>query len=360
MAEDRKPPGLPEPPKRKLSRLSIGFGVFTLVMIVVGVMTFFAPHPAERPEGLWMPGFDLQGHRGARGLYPENTLEGFERTLALGIDVLEMDVVLTADGTLVVHHDLRLDAERTRDAAGAWIEAPGPAIKSLTDEDLKAYDVGRWHEESEGARRFSGQLALDGVAIPALADVLRRVETLSGGRMRYNIELKTNPLRAELSPDPVAAAQGLVALLDSLDLGERVVVQSFDWRALVEVERLRPEIMTGFTTVEREGFDTLRRGEPGPSPWLAGLDLDDGPTTPPVAVKHLGGSVWQPFYQDLQPADLEEAHRLGLRVVVWTVNDPGVMVRLIEAGVDGIITDYPDRLRRVMTEAGLDLPPSYP
>jgi glycerophosphoryl diester phosphodiesterase len=138
------------------------------------------------------------------------------------------------------------------------------------------------------------------------------------------------------------------------------VVQSFDWRALVEVERLRPEFFTGFTTVEQDWSDTLQRGQPGASPWLGGLDLDDGPTTPAAAVRHLGGSVWQPFYQDLRPADLDEAHRLGLRVVVWTVNDPGVMRSLIEAGVDGIITDYPDRLRRVMGEAGLPVPPAYP
>ncbi len=246
MAEDRKPPDLPEPPKRKLSRLSIGFAVFTAAMVVVGVMTFFMPRPAERPENLWLPGFDLQGHRGARGLYPENTLEGFERTLALGVDVLEMDVVLTGDGTLVVHHDLRLDPARTRDVAGAWIEAPGPAIKSLSDAALAAYDVGRWREGSEGAERFPEQIGMDGAAIPSLAEVLRRTEVLSSGRVRYNIELKTDPLRAELSPDPVAAAHSLVALLDSLNLADRVTVQSFDWRALVEIERLRPEIMNRF------------------------------------------------------------------------------------------------------------------
>jgi glycerophosphoryl diester phosphodiesterase len=99
---------VPEPAPRKLSRLSIGFAVITLAMLAVGVMTFFTPPPAEQPESFWVGGFELHGHRGARGLFPENTLEGFEHALALGVDVLEMDTVLSADQVLVVHHDLRL------------------------------------------------------------------------------------------------------------------------------------------------------------------------------------------------------------------------------------------------------------
>ena len=77
-------------------------------------------------------------------------------------------------------------------------------------------------------------------------------------------------------------------------------------------------------------------------------------------VREAGGTVWSPFYRDLRKADLDEAHRLGLRVVVWTVNDPAEMASLIDLGVDGIITDYPDRLRKVMAEKGLALPPPYP
>ena len=157
-----------------------------------------------------------------------------------------------------------------------------------------------------------------------------------------------------------AGADVLVGLIREMNLTERAEIQSFDWRTLLEVERLAPEIATVFLTAEQDWLDTLERGRDGASPWLAGYDLDSGPVTPAQAISELGGSVWSPYYRDLRPADLEEAHRLGLRVVVWTVNDPSDMRRLIEAGVNGIITDYPDRLREVLREMGRDLPPAFP
>ena len=132
----------------------------------------------------------IVGHRGARGLYPENTLTAFAGALALGVDALELDVALTADGLVVVSHDPALNPNITRDAAGAWLAEPGPLIRSLTAAQLAAYDVGRLRPGTRYAALFPDQSPRDGERIPPLADVLRLAD-----RARFVIELKTFPAR---------------------------------------------------------------------------------------------------------------------------------------------------------------------
>ena len=133
-------------------------------------------------------------------------------------------------------------------------------------------------------------------------------------------------------------------------------VQSFDWRTLAEIRRLAPEIRTVCLTIQQQSFDNVQRGRPGPSPWTAGLDVDDVDGSVPRLVKRAGCAVWSPFFRELTPEGVREAAALGLDVIPWTVNDPADMTRLIDAGVHGIITDYPDRLRQVMADRKLPLP----
>jgi glycerophosphoryl diester phosphodiesterase len=125
---------------------------------------------------------------------------------------------------------------------------------------------------------------------------------------------------------------------------------------LAAVEQLAPEIARVYLTVEQSWFDNLGRGQPGLSPWLDGLDMDRLQVTPPHAIKSLGGRVWSPYFRDLRGPELREAQSLGLKVVPWTVNDPEDMRSLVKQGVDGLITDYPDRLRQVLQELGKPLP----
>ncbi|MEO3428127.1 glycerophosphodiester phosphodiesterase [Pelagibius sp. CAU 1746] len=349
------------PPKRKsgLSGGSRFWIAFTLLLLAAGLATVIFPR-APQPQGFDRPSFDLQGHRGARGLMPENSLPAFEKALALGVTTLELDTVMTADGVVVVHHDRLLSPPRTRDAAGVWIamEAP-PAILSLTAAELAAYDIGSAKPGSRVAERYPEQARLDGVRIPALAEVLARAEEVSGGIIRYNIETKISPQAPEESPDPQAFAEALIAVLKDAGVTGRAAVQSFDWRTLQAVQKHAPGIATVYLTAEQKWLDNLGRGGPAPSPWLAGLDIDWAEVTPPQAVARAGGAVWSPYYRDLTAADLKEAQKLGLRVVVWTVNDPADMASLIDLGVDGIITDYPDRARQVMAEKNLPLPPAF-
>lgn len=344
--------------RRSLSTSSLVLLVLTGALLVVALFAVLVPRePVERTGAPW-PAFDAQGHRGARGLFPENTLSGFEAALAIGVTTLEMDVGMTGDGVLVVHHDRTLDADRTRGRDG-WLDAPAPPLAALRFADLAAYDVGRLRPGSEAAKRFPDQAPRDGARIPALSDVLARAEALSGGAIRYNIEIKTSPLAPGETAAPGAIADALVATLREAGVAARATIQSFDWRALKRAQEVAPEIPTAYLTAERSWLDNLERGRPGASPWTAGIDLDDYEGSIPRAIMAAGGAVWSPYFRDLRDVDLAEARRLGLRVVVWTVNEPADMASLIDLGVDGIITDYPDRLRRVMAEKGLPLPPAF-
>ena len=344
----------------KISRASRAWLAATGVLLGLGVLSYFMLPEGAARRHVMSAGFDLQGHRGARGLFPENSLPGFEGALALGVTTLEMDLGMTRDGVLVVHHDRRLDPERTRGPDGAWLEERGPLLVELEFAALQVYDLGRLRPGSKVAKRFPGQAGLDGVAVPSLAQVLDRAEALSGGTIRYNIETKISPLAPQKTASPEDFAAALVAALRSAGVTDRTMVQSFDWRTLVQVQTMAPELATAYLTAERDWLDNIGRGKPGASPWTAGFDVDDVDGSIPRLVKQAGGRIWSPYYRDLRDADLNEARRLGLEVVPYTVNDPADMASLIERGVAGIITDYPDRLRRVMADKGIDLPPAFP
>lgn len=345
--------------RRVLSMSSLVLLGLTGLLVAAGVVIVMFPGARDAERTRMLPAFDAQGHRGARGLYPENTWPAFQAALAIGVTTLEMDVGMTADGIVVVHHGRALEPARTRGPDGAWIAPPGPALAMLSRADLNAYDVGRAQPGSELAGRFPDQAGLDGVRIPDLAEVLTLAEHGSGGTARYNVEIRTSPLAPEDTAPPDAIADALIETLRKAGVTERTTVQSLDWRALKAVQDLAPDIPTAYLTVEQSWLDNLERGRPGTSPWTAGIDIDDYDGSIARAIKDAGGAVWSPYLRDLQPADLAEAQRLGLKVVVWVVNEPADMASLIDLGVDGIVTDYPDRLRQVMAEKGLPLPPAF-
>lgn len=300
---------------------------------------------------------DLQGHRGARGLMPENTLEGFAAALSLGVTTLELDLAVTHDGEVVVSHDSHINPDFTRGPDGNFLQAPGPAIRSLTLAELKRYDVGRLKPGTAYAAAFSQQRAVDGARIPTLAEVFGLVRKAGAGHVRFNIETKLTPTSGTDVADPETFAAAVVRDVRSAGLIDRVSIQSFDWRTLSVVRRLAPEIERVCLTIDRGDRSTLRRGEPGPSPWTAGLDIDDFNGSVPRLVAAAGCTTWSPLFRDLTPDATAEAKAMGLRLVPWTVNERAEMDRLIAAGVDGIITDYPDRLRAAMAAKGLPLPP---
>ena len=294
--------------------------------------------------------FDLQGHRGTRGLEPENTLAAFEHALAIGVTTLEMDAAITADGVVVISHDPFLNPAITRDAQGNFLKGRGPLIKSLTLAELQGYDVGRHDLATAYGREFPAQQARDGEKRPTLAAVFALVRSLGAEAVRFDIETKVFPTRPAdtIAPEPFVRA--LLAVIRDAGMTGRVMIQSFDWRTLDLVHRLEPGMETVYLTSRGGSLDTLDGGT-----WTAGRLLRDYPSIGHM-VKAAGGTTWAPNYRNLTEADLKTAQQLGLKVIPWTVDDAADADRLIGWGVDGLISDYPDRVRAVMAKHGLPLP----
>jgi glycerophosphoryl diester phosphodiesterase len=307
------------------------------------------------PFALTATAFDLQGHRGARGLAPENTMAAFQRALDIGVTTLELDLALTRDGVLVVAHDPYVNPDLARDGDGRWLTTRGPLIRSLSQEELGRYDIGRVNPASAYARQFPEQKPADGERYPTFAQVLSLARA-DRKAVRLNVETKLNPDRADETADPTTFAIAVVDAVRGADLTSRTTVQSFDWRTLQAVQRLAPAIATVCLTIRTDSNDNVGDRDGMPSRWTGGLSLAAHGGSVPRLVKAAGCMGWSPFWRNVDAAGIAEAKALGLTVVPWTVNDVADMGRLIELGVDGLITDYPDRLRRVLAEHRRPLP----
>ena len=301
-----------------------------------------APRLAER--------FSIIAHRGGAGLAPENTLAAFTGAFSLDVNAVEMDVHLTADGEVVVYHDSKLKPEITRTPDGEWLKEPGPTIRNLSLKQLRSYDVGRVKPGTGYAWRYPSQKPADGERIPTLREVFALAGKMGNSTVQFLIEVKTSPLEPELTPPPATVADAVIAVVRKAGLIDRAVLLSFDWRSLVRAQRIAPEVATAYLSRQSGRNDTIQAGRPGASPWTAGLDIDDFTGSVPRAVHASHGKYWLPHYRDIDQKQLKEAHDLGLRVIVWTVNQRATMKYLIDLGVDGIITDRPDVLKEVLAE----------
>jgi glycerophosphoryl diester phosphodiesterase len=247
----------------------------------------------------------VHGHRGARALFPENTIPGFLHAIDAGADFIELDVLATADDVLVVCHDPVL---RRRVFSGP----PGPRkIREMTLAQLRRWDCG-----SRANRRFPRQKAVPGARIPTLDEVL---DLAALGRFGFNIELKSFARRPSLGAPPELLAALAVKRIEGRGLASRVMVQSFDFRALAEVGRLAPEIRLSALC-----------------PLGARSLVSIGASA--------GTRIVGPYHRLVTPRRVGAAHRAGLSVIPWTVNRPRAWERLIRADVDGIITDDPGAL----------------
>ena len=303
-------------------------------------------------------GFDIEAHRGGRALRPENTLQSFANALSMGVDTLELDMGVTKDGVVVVSHERGLNPDLARTPDGSYVPAPGIPFVKLTLAEVKKYDVGQIRPGSAYAARFPDQLAVPGTRIPTLAEVFALVRRSGDQHVRLNIETKIDPNHPDESPDPERFVALVLDLLRREAFAGRVMIESFDWRTLRLVQEQAPAIPTVYLTQLQEPDANVYLDRP--SPWTAGFDPRKYGRSVPRAVKAAGGKIWSPLFEDLDRQSIREAHELGLRIVVWTVNRPEDMARLIEMGVDGIISDRPDVLRAVAARKGIKLPRPAP
>ena len=302
--------------------------------------------------------FDIEAHRGGRALRPENTLVSFANALSMGVDTLELDIGVTADGALVVSHERGLNPDLARDAAGVYVAPPGILFIRLPLAEVKKYDVGQLHPGSAYAAQFPDQLAVPGTPIPTLSEVFALVRKSGNDKVRLNIETKIDPNHPDESPDPGRFVTLLLDLVGREKFEDRIMVQSFDWRTLLLVQQRAPGIPTVYLTLQKGKSATVSLDKA--SEWTAGFNPAEHGGSLPRTIADAGGAIWSPYFGDVTPALVAESHGLGLKVVAWTVNKEDDIARLVDWGVDGIISDRPDLLREVAAKKGIALPKGFP
>jgi glycerophosphoryl diester phosphodiesterase len=292
------------------------------------------------------------GHRGAAGLAPENTLAAFTRACEIGVDAFELDVLLTADKKIAVYHDFSLKPEITRTPEGEWLqEHTRPAIKNLKLAELRTYDVGRLKPYTKYARRYPDQIPVDGARIPTLEEVIWLHKKNCDPQTQIWVEIKTSPEKPDMTPAPEVVADAVLQVLREETIPNQAFILSFDWRVLIHVQKIAPDIPTVYLSLVGRTLDNIKPGQPGPSPWTAGIDVDDFKGSIPRAVKAAGGRYWAPYYNHVNSKQVQEAQQLGIQVFVWTPDSRSDMQRLIKMGVDGIITNRPDIFNSVLSES---------
>ncbi|MDE1906577.1 MAG: glycerophosphodiester phosphodiesterase [Rhodospirillales bacterium] len=284
------------------------------------------------------------GHRGARGLVPENTLAGFALAEKLNLTGVELDIAVTADGFPVAHHDPQLNPDIACDNSGAYVGGDAPLISALTFQQISAYDVGRLRAGSAYAKRFAEQAPVEGARIPALDDVLAASTALD-----FLIEIKTYPDQPEATLAPKFLVAEVVRVLRGANRIGNAMLLAFDWRVLEEAAMLEPALPRCCLTAP----ETVANADV----WFGKTSLAAFGGSLPRAVASTGAMAWAPFHERLQAAEMDEAQRLGLAVIPWTVNEADDIHRMIDLGVDGIISDRPDRVKDILTERRIEMAP---
>jgi glycerophosphoryl diester phosphodiesterase len=342
--------------------------VTAFLAVAVACATLVLPASADPP----LPQkshFDLQAHRGGLGLTTESTLAGFAKAIELGVTTLELDAQVTEDEQVVVTHDRQINGVKCQDTAPAFPGDPefpyvGKFITNLTLAQVKTVNCG--YQQLPG---FPTQEVVSGPLIE-LHDVFDLVKRYKAKRLMLNIETKVEAGAPEQTAPRDLFVRRVWEEIRDAGMAKQVTIQSFDWGALMAMHALTPTL----PLVALTNRDFLQVGQPGASPWLGGIDADDFGGDFVAAAASIDGvtalSPVQGFPQNGTISDpafvpypdrkmIDDAHRRGLKVIPWTIDDPATMDYFIDLGVDGIITDYPDRLRAVMAENGLRLPKPY-
>lgn len=336
------------------------------VAVVVGGLLITSPAPVGASSA---GDFDVQAHRGGLALRPESTLSAFGNALRLGVATLELDVQITRDGRAVVTHDRRVDGRKCADTAPA---VPGDAAFPYVGRYIHTLTLAQVRTLDCGARTLPGQpgqVPVPGARMPLLREVFDLVKRYRADTVGLNVETKVEAGAPHETAPREQFVRVVAADVRAARFLHRVSIQSFDWGALRLMRRVEPRL----PIIALTNRDFLQTGQPGASPWLGGLDIDDFGGDPIRAIRSFGattfspvhgfpqnGAVTDPGYRPyVTRAMVRRAHRYGLRVVPWTVNDAPTMGKLIDDGVDGLITDHPDRLRRVLAERGRRLPRGY-
>jgi len=265
--------------------------------------------------------FDLQGHRGARGLLPENTIPSFLKAAEIGVDTIEMDLVVTADSMLLVSHEPWFNHKISTKPNGEPVtesEAMDLNIYEMTYEQTQQYDVGK-----RGNPDFPDQKPME-VTKPLLTGAVQAIENFTeennSDPVYYNIETKSRPQYYNVMvPEPEVFAQLVYDEISALGIMDRAIIQSFDVNTLIAMHEIDPDVTLALLVENRD--------------------------SPEANLQKLGFTpdIYSPYYRLVNQTLIEKGDQLVMKIIPWTINEVPEMKRLLEMGVDGIITDYPDR-----------------
>ena len=286
------------------------------------------------------------GHRGARGEIAENSIEGFKHTFALGIKAVEFDVVISKDKIPVLYHYFNLMPYIVKDESGNWLKNSELKVFDKSYEELSKYNIGGLDPESKHGKRFKEQKLLKNAKIPKLSELLELASRKENKDVFLNLEVKSTPFKMGLTPIPSDTVSLILKDIDTHKLEDRIIISSFDWRILYELKKQNPRILRGFITLQQD-LSTTKKNIYENSPWMAKNYSLDQLFLIPNIIKSLEGHVWSAFYRDVTKQNVELAHKHGLATYVWTVNSEQDIIRMIEYGVDGIITDYPKKAQEI-------------
>ena len=284
---------------------------------------------------------------------PENTLESFSFLFENNISAFETDILISKDLVPVITHDFRLDISMTKDANGDWINNENIKIYDLTYDEILNYDVGSINKLSKYGRRFLNQKSLPDQKIPKLSEIFDLINSINIKDLVLNLEVKSTPVEDDLTPPPDEMVKIIMNDIEKSNLTNNILVSSFDWRILKEFKTQASELNRGYLSYQQKSGVKISNTIYKNSPWMD-LSLSFNEFELPDLIKDLGGKVWCPFYRDIQKKDIEKAHNKGLVVNVWTVNKENDMMRMIEYGADGIITDYPLRLKELCEKKNIN------
>ncbi len=265
-------------------------------------------------------GIEVQGHRGARTALPENSLPAFIYALKVGVDTLELDTGITQDGVVVVVHDQKINRTICQYKNGRSIEEE-LWVHTLILEQIKEFDC-----VSRVNPRFKQQRLIPGTEIPTLKEVFELVSTSTlpnAKTVLFNIETKSNPNNPFAQPKPAVFAKAIIDLMDEFNMIDRSTLQSFDHRTLIAAKKIQPNLQTAALF-----YDNL-------VDWV----------TPTIAAR---AEIVSPRFTNLSKREVQAIHKAGLKVIPWTANKPKEWRQLIDMGVDGIITDDPKPLLKML------------
>ena len=294
---------------------------------------------SSQPQPKEPQGFDLQSHRGGRGEYTEQSRKAFEESVKMGVSTLELDIVMAEDGTPVVWHDPVIQDDKCTDTKPATEDDPefpyvGKLVHELNWKQLQTLNCNKVLKDFPDAKAEEENklLQLQDVFEIAAADP----------QMRFNIETKIEAEEPEKSAEPQEFVDAILPVVRANKATSRTTIQSFDWRSLPLVRKAQPDISLALLYSAK----TWASG----SKWTGDVDYDKVGGDVNKAATQLGAEILSPEYKLVTPENVASAHEAGLQVLPWTVNEKPDMQAVIDAKVDGLITDYPTRGMEVLKE----------